>query len=85
MVCAHFTSLLHHDLPSVDPRSSFWITQLLLPPPPFPTDEKAGLESLAEEEKKVAELGAPRLGEITKLIIRIRESKEFKVGCACFL
>jgi len=41
-------------------------------------DEKAGLESLAEEEKKVAELGAPRLGEITKLIIRIRESKEFK-------
>merc|ERR1712087_557192 len=41
-------------------------------------DEKAGLESLAEEEMKVAELGAPRLGEITKLIIRIRESKEFK-------
>lgn len=41
-------------------------------------DEKAGLESLAEEEKKVAELGAPRMGEITKLIIRIRESKEFK-------
>lgn len=41
-------------------------------------DEKAGLESLAEEEKKVAELGAPRLGEITKLIVRIRESKEFK-------
>lgn len=41
-------------------------------------DEKAGLESLAEEEKAVAELGAPRLGEITKLIVRIRESKEFK-------
>jgi len=41
-------------------------------------DEKAGLEALAEEEKKVAELGAPRLGEIRKLIIRIRESKEFK-------
>jgi len=41
-------------------------------------DDNAGLESLAEEEKKVAELGAPRLGEITKLIVRIRESKEFK-------
>jgi len=41
-------------------------------------DEKAGLDTLAEEEKKVAELGAPRLGEIQKIIIRIRESKEFK-------
>merc|ERR1711962_1141065 len=39
---------------------------------------KIGIVDEEVEEKKVAELGAPRLGEITKLIIRIRESKEFK-------
>jgi hypothetical protein len=35
-------------------------------------------ETLTEEEK-VAMLGRPRLGDITKIQIRIRESKEFKV------
>jgi solute carrier family 8 (sodium/calcium exchanger) len=35
-------------------------------------------ETLTEEEK-VALLGRPRLGDITKIQIRIRESKEFKV------
>ena len=35
-------------------------------------------EDLTEEEK-VALLGRPRLGDITKIQIRIRESKEFKV------
>lgn len=35
-------------------------------------------ETLTEDEK-VALLGRPRLGDITKIQIRIRESKEFKV------
>ena len=35
-------------------------------------------ETLTEEEK-IALLGRPRLGDITKISIRIRESKEFKV------
>merc|ERR1712168_1787015 len=34
-------------------------------------------ESLTEEEK-IALLGRPRLGDVTKIQIRIRESKEFK-------
>ena len=35
-------------------------------------------ETLTEEEK-IALLGRPKLGDITKISIRIRESKEFKV------
>ena len=35
-------------------------------------------EDLTEEEK-IALLGRPRLGDVTKIQIRIRESKEFKV------
>ncbi len=35
-------------------------------------------EELTEEEK-IALLGRPRLGDVTKIQIRIRESKEFKV------
>ena len=35
-------------------------------------------ETLTEEEK-IALLGRPRLGDITKISIRIKESKEFKV------
>jgi len=31
------------------------------------------------EEEKVALLGRPRLGDVTKIQIRIKESKEFKV------
>jgi hypothetical protein len=31
------------------------------------------------EEEKIALLGRPRLGDVTKIQIRIRESKEFKV------
>ena len=37
-------------------------------------------ETLTEEEK-IALLGRPVLGDVTKIQIRIRESKEFKVGC----
>ena len=36
-------------------------------------------ETLTEEEK-IALLGRPKLGDITKISIRIRESKEFKVS-----
>ena len=35
-------------------------------------------EDLSEEEK-TSMLGRPRLGDVTKIQIRIRESKEFKV------
>ena len=35
-------------------------------------------ETLTEEEK-IALLGRPVLGDVTKIQIRIRESKEFKV------
>lgn len=34
------------------------------------------------EEQKVAMLGRPRLGETTRLQIRVKESKEFKVSPA---
>ena len=36
-------------------------------------------EALTEEEK-IALLGRPVLGDVTKIQIRIRESKEFKVN-----
>jgi hypothetical protein len=35
---------------------------------------------MTEQEKLVAELGKPRLGEKNIIRIRIRESKEFKVN-----
>lgn len=37
------------------------------------------LSELSEEEK-IALLGKPKLGEATRAQIRIKESKEFKVG-----
>lgn len=36
-------------------------------------------ETLTEVEK-IALLGRPRLGDVTKVQIRVKESKEFKVG-----
>lgn len=56
-------------------------------------DEIASLAAEAErkrpedrtEAEKVAILGKPRLGEITRAQIRIKESKEFKVRCLCRL
>ena len=38
-----------------------------------------------EEEEKIAELGKPRLGEITKISCHIRESMEFKVQQLVYL
>ena len=40
-------------------------------------------EELTEEEK-IALLGRPRLGDVTKIQIRIKESKEFKVISTLF-
>ena len=42
--------------------------------------EKTQTTMSKEEEEKMAELGKPRLGEITKISCHIRESMEFKVG-----
>lgn len=50
--------------------------------------EEAGLAAIAErkrpedrtEEDKMALLGRPRLGDITRAQVRVKESKEFKVG-----
>jgi len=45
--------------------------------------EKSGLGTLTEEEeedKRIAELGKPRLGEYKSVEIIIEESYEFKVG-----
>ncbi len=39
--------------------------------------------AMTEEEKLIAELGKPKLGERHTLRIRIRESKEFKVNNIC--
>jgi hypothetical protein len=58
-----------------------WDVPVLLP-------EEAGLAAIAErkrpedrtEEDKMALLGRPRLGDITRAQIRVKESKEFKVG-----
>jgi hypothetical protein len=35
---------------------------------------------MTEQEKIIAELGKPRLGEKNTIRVRIRESKEFKVN-----
>lgn len=51
-------------------------------------DEVASLAAEAEkkrpeersERERIAIMGKPRLGEITRAQIRIKESKEFKVG-----
>jgi solute carrier family 8 (sodium/calcium exchanger) len=50
--------------------------------------EEAGLAAIAErkrreeltEEEKMALLGRPRLGDITRAQVRVKESKEFKVS-----
>lgn len=40
---------------------------------------------MSEQEKLIAELGKPRLGERNLIRIRIRESKEFKVKTKIFI
>ena len=45
---------------------------------------RRGPPNLSEEEK-VAMLGRPKLGETTRSQIRIKESKEFKVGPDLFM
>jgi hypothetical protein len=39
---------------------------------------------MTEQEKLIADLGKPRLGERNLIRVRIRESKEFKVNFVCF-
>lgn len=39
---------------------------------------------MTEEERLIAELGKPKLGDKHTIRIRIRESKEFKVGDSFF-
>ena len=43
-------------------------------------DATNGLGRKHSAEEKVAMLGRPKLGETTRCQIRIKESKEFKVG-----
>lgn len=58
---------------------------------PLLLPEEAGLAAIAEskrrddltEEEKMALLGRPRLGDITRAQIRVKESKEFKVRKMC--
>jgi hypothetical protein len=38
---------------------------------------------MSEEERLIAELGKPKLGDKNTIRIRIRESKEFKVEKTC--
>jgi len=40
---------------------------------------------MTEQEKLIAELGKPRLGERNVIRVRIRESKEFKVNSVFFI
>lgn len=49
---------------------------------PFPDeyDDKQPLTSKEEEERRIAEMGRPILGEHTKLEVIIEESYEFKVS-----
>jgi len=35
------------------------------------------------DEERIAEMGKPRLGDITKVVVRVRESMEFKVHTSC--
>jgi len=41
--------------------------------------------AMTEQEKLIAELGKPRLGERNVIRVRIRESKEFKVNSVFFI
>lgn len=43
-------------------------------------DRSLSLLAMSEQEKLIAELGKPKLGERKTLRVRIRESKEFKVN-----
>ena len=43
-------------------------------------EETLNIKDLSEEDR-IARMGKPRLGETTKMHIRIKESKEFKVLC----
>lgn len=55
------------------------IVHCLAFPSPDEYDDKQPLTSKEEEERRIAELGRPILGEHTKLEVIIEESYEFKV------
>lgn len=46
-----------------------------------PEDNKGDeINMLTEEDKRIAEMGRPQLGEIARLEVKIMESSEFKVS-----
>lgn len=59
------------------------VTCIVLPPAGKDVEEedkdKEKTEEEMNEEEKIAELGKPRLGDISKITCHIRESMEFKV------
>lgn len=67
--------------------SFFCLSQYLCDPPWNPLSlEEGGEEILTkreEEERRIAEMGRPMLGEHVKLEVIIEESYEFKVGSVC--
>lgn len=78
-------------------KGLLYLTKKLTGPFTYFLDEVASLAADAEkkspeertEREKIAIMGKPRLGDITRAQIRIKESKEFKVsvsnGCLTIL
>lgn len=62
---------------AIDSSSLNWF--FLSSPSPEENEEKQPLTSKEEEERRIAEMGRPILGEHTKLEVIIEESYEFKV------
>ena len=46
-----------------------------------PLDTDSGAITNSTEEEHLLEMGKPRLGDVTKIKIHIKESQEFKVKC----
>lgn len=62
----------------------FTIFFLSLPGKGKPLDTDSGAITNSTEEEHLLEMGKPRLGEVTKTKIYIKESQEFKVLCQPF-
>jgi len=71
------------------PYKKMVLTKIFFSLPPFANnvgktdeedDKKVQTPEEAREEERIEDLGRPRLGDITRITVNIRESMEFKVG-----
>ena len=50
---------------------------------PGKNNDKDSGALLYEGDERLAELGKPRMGEITRITVVVKESQEFKVSAVC--